>query len=137
MPTDLYTHIKNMIYLYNKYQLCDYINHRIYVGNVLWRANLESLNQILTGIESQFSINPLLLIPPILVMVLAYRKIPDIVIGVIAAGFLGVIFQGNNFGKLLTVAYGGYVSNSGIEAVVDIIQSVLLQKSTFHCHCRR
>ena len=39
------------------------------------QANLESVNQILAGIDAQFSINLLLLLPPVIVMVLAIRKI--------------------------------------------------------------
>ncbi|MCP3876118.1 MAG: Na+/H+ antiporter NhaC, partial [Desulfobacteraceae bacterium] len=87
-------------------------------------ANLESVNQILTGIQSQFSVNPLLLIPPVIILVLAFKKIPavpGIVIGIMAAGILGVIFQSNNFGSILSAAYGGYTSNSGIEAVDNLL----------------
>jgi len=140
--TDLYTHIKHMLYTtgisYAITLIIEFVLGVFYGGG---QANLESVNQILTGIESQFCINPLLLIPPILVMILAYRKIPavpGIVIGVIAAGILGVIFQGNNFGKLLSVAYGGYVSNSGIEAVDNLLtkggfQSMMYTVSLIIC----
>ncbi|MCA1785183.1 MAG: hypothetical protein LC657_04280, partial [Desulfobacteraceae bacterium] len=82
------------------------------------------VNQILTGIQSQFTVNPLLLIPPLLVIALAFKKIPavpGIVIGILAAGILGIIFQKNNFGSLLSAAYGGYISNSGIEAVDNLL----------------
>jgi NhaC family Na+:H+ antiporter len=85
---------------------------------------LEKVNQILTGIDAQFSINPLLLIPPALVMILAIRKIPavpGIVIGILSAGVLGAIFQGNSFGNLLSAAYGGYASTSGVEAVDNLL----------------
>jgi NhaC family Na+:H+ antiporter len=64
------------------------------------------------------------LLPPIIVMVLAFRKmpaVPGIVMGIIAAGVLGAIFQANTFGSLLSAAYGGYVSNSGIEAVDNLL----------------
>jgi NhaC family Na+:H+ antiporter len=140
--TDLYTHIKHMIYTtgisYALTLIIEFVLGLFYGGG---QANLDSVNQILTGIQSQFSINPLLLIPPILVMLLAYRKIPavpGIVIGVLAAGVLGVIFQGNNFGNLLSVAYGGYVSNSGIEAVDNLLtkggfQSMMYTVSLIIC----
>ena len=42
-------------------------------------------------------------------------------IGILAAGILGVIFQGNTFGGLLSAAYGGYTSNSGVEAVDNLL----------------
>jgi NhaC family Na+:H+ antiporter len=123
--TDLYTHIKHMTYTtgvsYAVTLVIEIVIGFFYGGG---QANLETVNQILTGIDSQFSVNPLLLIPPLLVMALAFRKIPavpGIVIGIIAAGILGVIFQGNSFGSLLSAAYGGYASNSGVEAVDNLL----------------
>jgi len=123
--TDLYTHIKHMVYTtgvsYVLTLVIEIVLGFFYGGG---QANLESVNQILAGIDAQFTVNPLLLIPPILVMALAFRKIPavpGIVIGILAAGILGVIFQGNNFGGLLSAAYGGYTSNSGVEAVDNLL----------------
>ncbi len=123
--TDLYTHIKHMSYTtgvsYGLTLVIEFILGFFYGGG---QANLEKVNQILTGIDAQFSINPLLLIPPALVMILAIRKIPavpGIVIGILSAGILGAIFQGNTFGNLLSAAYGGYTSNSGVEAVDNLL----------------
>jgi NhaC family Na+:H+ antiporter len=123
--TDLYTHIKHMSYTtgvsYGLTLVIEIVLGFFYGGG---QANLDSVNQILTGIDAQFSVNPLLLLPPVIVMVLAIRKIPavpGIVIGILAAGVLGAIFQGNTFGKLLSSAYGGYVSNSGVEAVDNLL----------------
>ena len=123
--TDLYTHIKHMIYTtgvsYGLTLLIE-IGLGFFFGG--GQANMESVNQILTGIDAQFTVNPLLLLPPAIVMGLAFRKIPavpGIVIGILAAGVLGVIFQGNTFGGLLSAAYGGYTSNSGLEAVDNLL----------------
>ena len=123
--TDLYTHIKHMSYTtgvsYGLTLVINFILGFFYGGG---QANLEKVNQILTGIDAQFSVNPLLLLPPVIVMVLAFRKIPavpGIVIGILAAAILGVIFQKNTFGDLLSAAYGGYASNSGVEAVDNLL----------------
>ncbi len=123
--TDLYTHIKHMTYTTGvSYGLTLVIEIGLgffYGGG---QANMEGVNQILTGIDAQFSVNPLLLLPPVIVMALAFRKIPavpGIVIGIIAAGILGAIFQGNTFGGLLSAAYGGFTSNSGVEAVDNLL----------------
>jgi NhaC family Na+:H+ antiporter len=124
--TDLYTHIKHMTYTtgvsYGLTLVIEFVLGFFYGGGQA--AKLDSVNQMLTGIDAQFSVNPLLLLPPIIVMVLAFRRIPavpGIVMGVLAAGVLGAIFQGNTFGNLLSAAYGGYVSNSGIEAVDNLL----------------
>jgi len=123
--TDLYTHIKHMVYTtgvsYALTLIIEIVLGFLYGGG---QANLESVDQILSGIDAQFSVNPLLLIPPALVMLLAFRKIPavpGIVIGILSAGLLGAIFQGNTFGGLLSAAYGGYTSNSGVEAVDNLL----------------
>jgi NhaC family Na+:H+ antiporter len=123
--TDLYTHIKHMAYTtgvsYAITLIIEIVLSFFYGGG---EANLESVNQILSGIDAQFSINLLLLIPPAIVMLLAFRRIPavpGIVIGILSAGVLGAIFQGNTFGGLLSAAYGGYTSSSGIEAVDNLL----------------
>ncbi len=123
--TDLYTHIKHMSYTtgvsYGITLVIEIILSFFYGGG---QANLEKVNQIMTGIDAQFSINPLLLIPPVIIIVLAFRKIPavpGIVIGIVTAGILGMIFQGNTFGSLLSAAYGGYASSSGVEAVDNLL----------------
>jgi len=123
--TDLYTHIKHMSYTtgvsYGITLVIEIVLGFFYGGG---ETNLESVNQILAGIDAQFSVNPLLLLPPVIIMVLAFRKIPavpGIVIGILAAGVLGAIFQRNTFGSLLSAAYGGYASNSGVEAVDNLL----------------
>jgi NhaC family Na+:H+ antiporter len=123
--TDLYTHIKHMSYTtglsYAITLVIEIVLSFFYGGG---EANLESVNQILTGIDAQFSVNPLLLIPPAIVMVLAFKRIPavpGIVIGILSAGVLGAIFQGNDFGGLLSASYGGYTSNTGVEAVDNLL----------------
>ena len=123
--TDLYTHIKHMSYTtgvsYGITLVIEFVLGFFYGGG---QANLEKVNQILTGINAQFNINPLMLIPPALVMILAIRKIPavpGIAIGILSAGIIGVIFQGNTFGSLLSAAYGGYASSSGVEAVDNLL----------------
>ena len=123
--TDLYTHIKHMTYTtgvsYGITLVIEFVLGFFYGGG---ETNLDSVNQILAGIDAQFSVNPLLLLPPVIIMVLAFRKIPavpGIVIGILAAGVLGVIFQRNTFGGLLSAAYGGYTSSSGVEAVDNLL----------------
>ncbi|MGD8368624.1 MAG: Na+/H+ antiporter NhaC family protein [Desulfobacterales bacterium] len=57
--TDLYTHIKHMSYTtgvsYGLTLLIEFVLSFVYGGG---EANMESVNQILAGIDAQFSINP-------------------------------------------------------------------------------
>jgi NhaC family Na+:H+ antiporter len=123
--TDLYTHIKHMAYTtgvsYGLTLLIEIIIGLFYRGG---SANIETVNRILTTLDSQFNINGLFLIPPVLVMVCAFRKypaIPGITVGVVSAAILGFIFQGNGFGDFLAAGYGGYVSSTGVEAVDSLL----------------
>jgi NhaC family Na+:H+ antiporter len=123
--TDLYTHIKHMTYTtgvsYALTLLIEILLGFFYGGG---EASLDSVNQLLAGIDAQFAVNPLLLLAPLAVMVLAFRKIPavpGITIGIIVAAVLGMLFQRNSFGDLLSAAYGGYISNSGVEAVDNLL----------------
>ncbi len=123
--SDLYTHIKHMTYTTGVSigitLIIEIVLGFIYGGG---EADMVAVQQILTGIDAQFTINPLLLIPPLLVMGLAYWRIPaipGITVGILAAALLGAIFQGNSMGDLLSAAYGGYSSQSGIDAVDNLL----------------
>ena len=124
--TDLYTHIKHMMYTTGvAYAITLLIE--IYLGmqySASGTANLEQVDQILVTLDEQFWINPIMLIPPVLVMLVAYRRvpaIPGITAGVISAAILGFIFQGNGIKELVDVAYGGFSSETGLAAVDDLL----------------
>jgi NhaC family Na+:H+ antiporter len=123
--TDLYTHIKHMIYTtgvsYGLTLIIEIALGFFYGGG---EANLESVNQILTGIDAQFSVNPLLLLPP--------ADCHGAGLSQDSGGpghrdrhfngrYIGGNFPGNTFGSLLSAAYGGYTSNSGVEAVDNLL----------------
>ena len=115
--TDLYTHIKHMSYTTGVSLgitlVIEFVLSFVYGGG---KANVESVNQILTGLDTQFMINPIMLLPAVVIMVLAFKKIPaipGITMGILSAAILGFIFQGNSFGDFLSAAFAGYVSNIG------------------------
>lgn len=123
--TDLYTHIKHMAYTtgvsYGLTLIIEVILGFFYGGG---SANIETVNQILTTLDGQFNINIVFLLPPVLVMVCAYKKIPaipGITAGVLSAAILGFLFQGNGFGDFLSAGYGGYTSSTGVETVDSLL----------------
>ena len=123
--TDLYTHIKHMAYTtgvsYGLTLIIEVILGFFYGGG---SANIETVNQILTTLDGQFNINIVFLLPPVLVMGCAYKKIPaipGITAGVLSAAILGFLFQGNGFGDFLSAGYGGYTSSTGVETVDSLL----------------
>lgn len=87
-------------------------------------ASLESIKMIQGGILSQFVINPILLIPPVIVIVsiaLKVPAIPGIVLGILSAAVLAPIFQHASLGAILSCAHSGYVSQTGVDAIDDLL----------------
>lgn len=89
-------------------------------------ADMSAVQEMSNGLADQFNINPLLLIPPIIVIVAVALKvpaIPGITLGIIAGGIIGMIFQGasSSFGTLLDAGMNGYVSECGIEAIDNLL----------------
>jgi NhaC family Na+:H+ antiporter len=125
--TDVFTHVKFMI----KSTLPVYIIVLIIYLIIGFRfagenSDLSNLNAIITGLHSTFTISPVLLIPPVVVIVsiaLKMPAIPGIFLGIVTGGILGVIVQGNSFGELLSCAYSGFVSETGVEAIDDLLTS--------------
>ncbi len=123
--TDLYTHIKHMMYTtgvaFGLTLIIEIVIGLNYGGG---EGDLEKVEKILTTLDSTFWINPMMLIPAVLVMVVAFRKvpaIPGITAGAVAAAIMGLAFQGNGVKELIDVAYGGYSSETGISEVDDLL----------------
>ncbi|QNO15759.1 Na+/H+ antiporter NhaC [Alkalicella caledoniensis] len=91
----------------------------------------ESLDLILSTLENTFTLNPVLLLPPILVLFLIYKKYPTLpvfAVGIIFGSVLAFIFQttGSFSDRLLTIASalnGGYSQSTG----VGIVDSMLIR----------
>ena len=123
--TDIYTHIRHMTYTSGVAILLT-LAIEVVLGLFLGggEEDLARVQEILATLDRDFTIGPWHLIPPLLVIVCAYKKapaIPGLVAGVASAVILGLIFEGATYPKLLDVAYSGYASNTGIEAVDSLL----------------
>ncbi len=123
--TDIYTHIRHMTYTsgvaFALTLVIEIVLGLFYGGG---EENLAAVQEIIATLDRDFTVGPWHLIPPLLVIVCAYRKfpaIPGLVAGVLSAVLLGVIFEGVSYPDLLDVAYGGYASNTGIESVDTLL----------------
>ena len=123
--TDVFTHVKFMF----KSTLPAYIIVLVIFLVLGFRfggenTDLGNLQTITEGLKNTFTINPLLLIPPVVVIVsiaLKMPAIPGIFLGILAGGLLGALVQGNNFGELLDCAHNGYTSETGIASLDDLL----------------
>ncbi len=124
--TDLYTHIKHMTYTtgvaFGLTLIIEIVLGLRYSGG---EGNLAEVQQIIATLDETFWINPLMLLPAVLVIVVAYRKvpaIPGITAGALAAIIMGLFLQdGTSLAGMLDVSYAGYTSETGIAAVDDLL----------------
>ena len=86
-------------------------------------ASLESLNAILSGLEANFSLDFVAFIPPILMIVLAYKRFP--VLPVMAVCLLSAVaiavYEGVAFNELAKMMTSGYVSKTGIKQLDPLL----------------
>jgi NhaC family Na+:H+ antiporter len=123
---DLYTHIRHMLYTTSvAFGLTLLIEFGLgFVWSHPPEMQAEAIAQFHEVLARQFNLSLVLLLPPVLVMAMAYFRfsaIPGIVAGAIAAALLGFWFQGYSYETLMTVSYSGYVSDSGIVAVDELL----------------
>ncbi len=121
----LFEHIKHMLYTTVPSYVISLVLYGFlsmkYAGSTL---DLTVINNITEAISSSFNISIILLIPPILVIIMVILKkpaIPVLMIGAILGGVFAVIFQGATFGEVIVSAHYGYVSNTGIEVVDNLL----------------
>lgn len=125
--TNLFEHIKHMVFTVTPSYIIAMIIFA-FLGMRISGANEVDMNGVavlMDGIESNFYISPLLLIPPCLIIAMVVFKVPALP-GLFGGAILGVIcaavFQGESFGPVATVvAYEGYVSETGIEFVDSLL----------------
>lgn len=123
--TDVFTHIKAMF----KPTLLAYGLTLLIFGFLSLKykgasADLSNVDVIAKGLKESFTISPVLLLAPLVVIISIAKKlpaVPGISLGIIIAAILGPIYQGVNFGDILSAGLNGYVSNTGLEAVDKLL----------------
>lgn len=123
--TDLFTHIKHMSYTTGvSITLTLIIETVISMSYGGGEGEVERVQVMLATLEQNFTINPVLLLPPILVLVVSFRKmpaIPGITLGVLAGAICAVGLQGANYEALANAAFNGFTSETGIADVDDLL----------------
>lgn len=84
----------------------------------------EVYEDILNTVSSNFSLNPLLLLPVVVVVVLIMMKkptLPTFLAGIMVGAVLAVIFQGNSLTGIFTTMYSGFSIDSGSSVVNSML----------------
>ncbi len=123
---DLFDHIRSMMYSTGPALALSLVLYLIigfrYSGSAIDQNNI---NMILDGLRSNYFINPVAFIPPILVVILAVKRVGGLAVMVIASvvgAAFGMIFQGIAPWAMFDLLNYGFVSDTGI-AEVDALLS--------------
>lgn len=108
----LFAHIRHMVYTVAPSILIAMVLYGVLGLNITSRDALDAVPAIQNGLKASFSINPALLIPPVMVIVVVALKlpaIPSLLGGIIIAMILGSIFQGVGIADWPGLMHHGYV----------------------------
>ncbi|MFT4924061.1 MAG: NhaC family Na+:H+ antiporter [Phenylobacterium sp.] len=123
---NLFDHIRNMLPTTVPAMLIALVIYLVVgffvIGN--GQVSFDNINIITTTLENNFNISPVLLIPAILVLILAIKKVPSIpalFIGVVTGGILAMMTQGKELHDIFTYANSGYSITTGVAAIDSLL----------------
>lgn len=121
----LFDHIRSMIWTTLPAFVISIILYGIlglrYAGQEL---NAEEINRMLSTMNENFMISPLLFIPPIVVIIIVVKKVPalpGLLSGVVLGAIFAAVFQGASLGDVIEAAHYGFSMDSGYEVVDDLL----------------
>lgn len=123
--SQLFDHIKHMIYTVAPSSIISLVLYTI-LGFKYGNGALDAsgINLILNGLKSSFAINPLLLIPPILVIIMVIRKVPalpGLFGGALLAAIFALVLQKASLSAVIQAAYRGFTSETGISTIDELL----------------
>lgn len=122
--TDLYAHVKSMLYTTGPAFVFTAIIFLIIGFQYKGAADVEIINEISNGLRIAFHFNPVLLLPLLIMIALIILKVPAFLVMIITTAigiFNTVVFQGVNMPQAITYAYSGFVSETGSELIDTLL----------------
>ncbi|HEY9577226.1 MAG TPA: Na+/H+ antiporter NhaC [Pseudobacillus sp.] len=88
-------------------------------------VNKENVNMILSTLDAHFNLNPILFLPPVVVLVLIYMRKPTLPVfgvGILLGCVISIIFQGRGILDIANVLNEGFTHATKVEVVDQILQ---------------
>ncbi len=124
--TDLFTHIKHMTYTTGvAIAITLVIEIVIVLQYSAGEGDVERIQSILAILDENFTINIAMILPPLIVLAVSYKRmpaIPGITLGVLAGVILAIGLQGADYSAIVGAAFSGFESATG-NADVDALLS--------------
>ncbi len=129
---DLFDHIKSMIYSTGPAIILTLMVFFLMGITTEPGVNLDKskITTITQAIENNYSLNPLVLFPPFLVVILAMKKMSGLAVMVLASivgALIAIFIQGNSVTEMFEFMNYGYKSNVGITDVDKLLSGGGLQ----------
>jgi len=110
--TDVFAHIRHMIYTTAPSYIIALLLF-ILLGLKFRGGSMDSqsIEAFLTNLKTHFYINPVLLLPPVLVIIMVIKKIPPLpalLAGMLIGGIFAMIFQSNSTAEVINAAHAGF-----------------------------
>lgn len=123
--TDLFSHIKSMLYVSIPAALISLVAYTI-IGKyyLTAQADLATINRILNNLNHNFNISLLTLIPPFIMLTLSFKKTPAIAslaVSFLTASLLAILTQGVSLAEIITTAANGYQANTGFTLIDQLL----------------
>ena len=121
---DLFDHIKAMVYTAGPGIVIALAAFFVLGMKHGGSADTETVSAILAALESQFHLNIITLIPPVLVIVLAVMKkpaLPTLLISGIVAAAIAIFMQGETLPSIANIMENGYVSETGFADIDSLL----------------
>jgi NhaC family Na+:H+ antiporter len=129
--TDVFSHVRHMVYTAAPAFVIALILFAIigirFAGGSF---DAQQIDAMLSGMRSAFTIHPLLLLPPALVIVMVVKKIPPLPAllgGTLIGGVCAMIAQSSSLADVINAANNGFESSTGIFAVDELLSGGGLQ----------
>lgn len=123
--TDVFSHVRHMVYTTGPGYVIALVLYGIiglrYAGG---RLDTSGIDVMLQTMQDTFVVHPALLLPPALIIVMVVKKIPPLPAllgGTVLGGILAVLMQSNTLADVVAAAHSGYVSQTGVPAVDDLL----------------
>jgi NhaC family Na+:H+ antiporter len=120
----LFTHIRHMLWTTVPSMVIALVIYAVLGMGAKEEVNVENVALLLSSIEEQFTLTPVLLLAPasiILCLVFKMPALPAVLIGAATGGALGMTVQGLSPGETYLAMQEGYASESGVAQLDDLL----------------
>ena len=120
---DLIDHIKSMMWTTLPAFLIGLAVYGVVGSRSVGEMDMSKIDVIVSAIQGNFNLGPVVLIPPVLLLVLAYMRYPTLPVlwvSMIAAAPIAMM-QGNSLSKIVSIMAKGPSISTGVEAVDKLL----------------